>query len=337
MMTVSDDDDALLDATNTDSDGDGVGDNSDAFPDDPNEWSDDGDNGDNADVDSDGNGFADCIVGTTEVADGLCALPDSVQSDLTLTYFSTQDIQQPDYLLTSRVTVGQPGYIANQEELDTVLSNSATLTIEPGVHVRATPEGALMIARGSRLMAVGTRDLPITFSSEDAGEDGVGEWLGLEIGGFAPIYSGDPGQSEACYNSEPNTDHDHSDFNWCNESSTASDIGGDLLHDSSGRIEYVRILEAGAIVGSDGNSFGHYALFMGAVGYNAHCLVHVGGCLGSGVRLQGGAVNLTNLVITESYGPDIDVSHGYKGNLQYLITKKPDQSSVIATGRPLVL
>ena len=171
-------------------------------------------------MDSDGNGFADCIVGTTEVADGLCALPDSVQSDLTLTYFSTQDIQQPDYLLTSRVTVGQPGYIANQEELDTVLSNSATLTIEPGVHVRATPEGGLMVARGSRLMAVGTRDLPITFSSEDAGEDGVGEWIGIEIGGFAPIYSGDPGQSEACYNSEPNTDT-ITQTSIANESSTA--------------------------------------------------------------------------------------------------------------------
>ena len=115
---VADQDDAFpLDVNETvDSDGDGVGDNGDAFPDDGSEWADsDGDGiGDNADVDADGNGYADCPVGTTEVDGNLCLVPSQVRTDLTLTYRASVDIQQPDYLMDSRVEVGNLGYIGRQ-------------------------------------------------------------------------------------------------------------------------------------------------------------------------------------------------------------------------------
>ena len=64
-----------------------------------------------------------------------------------LTYFNTTDYQQPDYFMANRVVVGDGSYIDNQEGLNAVLANSATLTIEPGVHIRAAQEGALTIAR----------------------------------------------------------------------------------------------------------------------------------------------------------------------------------------------
>ena len=157
---VADGDDAFpLDVNETvDSDGDGVGNNSDVFPDDDSEWADsDGDGiGDNADVDADGNGYADCPVGTTEVEGNLCLIPSQVRTDLTLTYRASVDIQQPDYLMDSRVEVGELGYIGSAEDLFRVLDNSATLTLEPGVHVRATSEGRLSIARGSKIHAEGT-------------------------------------------------------------------------------------------------------------------------------------------------------------------------------------
>ena len=109
---VADGDDAFpLDVReSSDRDGDGVGDNGDAFPDDGSEWADsDGDGiGDNADIDADGNGYADCPVGTTEVEGNLCLVPSKVQTDLTLTYRASVDIQQPDYLMDSRVEVGEP-------------------------------------------------------------------------------------------------------------------------------------------------------------------------------------------------------------------------------------
>ena len=116
---VADGDDAFpLDVReSSDRDGDGVGNNSDAFPDDGSEWADgDGDGiGDNADIDADGNGYADCPVGTTEVEGNLCLVPSKVQTDLTLTYRASVDIQQPDYLMDSRVEVGELGYIALQK------------------------------------------------------------------------------------------------------------------------------------------------------------------------------------------------------------------------------
>ena len=170
----------------------------------------DGDgSGDNADVDADGDGFVDCIVGTTKIQDGLCQLPDSIQSDMTLTYLNTPDYQQPDYFMANLVVVGDISYIDNQEQLNAVLANSATLTIEPGVHVRATQEGALVIASGSKLIAVGTQELPITFSSDDEDEAWRRRVDRVEIGGFAPHYDGNPSESDACFNREPNTDHDH--------------------------------------------------------------------------------------------------------------------------------
>ena len=49
--------------------------------------------------------------------------------------------------------------------------------------------------------------------------------------------------------------------------------------------------------------------------------------------LDGGTVNLTNVVISESYNNDIYVAHGYKGNLQYLITKKPDEAGRNSEGQ----
>ena len=86
--------------------------------------------------------------------------------------------------MDSHVEIGNPGYIGSAQDLLRVLDNSATLRLEPGVHVRATSEGLLRIARGSKIHAEGTPELPITFSSIDEGEDGAGEWHGIDIGGF---------------------------------------------------------------------------------------------------------------------------------------------------------
>ena len=163
-------------------------------------------------------------------------IPSDVQTDLTLTYRASVDIQQPDYLMDSEVVVGSLGYIGSAEELFRVLDNSVTLKLEPGVHVRATSEGGLFIARGSMIHAEGTPELPITFSSIDEGEYGAGEWHGIDIGGFSSVFNGNNGGDIiACSQIEENANHEGSHdgrdvpFNWCNEGSAASDIGGNHL------------------------------------------------------------------------------------------------------------
>ena len=199
---ADDDNDGVLDVDDafpidpsetTDSDGDGVGDNGDVFPEDPSEWLDtDNDGvGDNADIDANGNGFGNCAAGTTEIEDGLCVLPDRINSDLTLTYLSSDDVQPSKYLLNTQVHVGDDYYISDLQTLEEqVLATSTAVTIEPGVHIVATEQGSLTITRGSKLIAAGTADYPITFSSIDDGYDGVGEWGGIAVLGFAPHISG---------------------------------------------------------------------------------------------------------------------------------------------------
>ena len=73
-----------------------------------------------------------------------------------------------------------------------------TLTIRPGVQVRAFGDGVLLVTRGSKLNAAGSPVSPITFSSvQDDDLFGEGEWGGVIIQGFAPQYG--QGGSGACF------------------------------------------------------------------------------------------------------------------------------------------
>ena len=80
------------------------------------------------------------------------------------------------------------------------VTNGATLTIEPGTVIKAqngTGDNikSLIVTRGSKIMAVGTADNPIIFTSvnddvndpDDLPWDAVGEWGGIAILGAAPI------------------------------------------------------------------------------------------------------------------------------------------------------
>ena len=135
--------------------------------------------------DSGGETPAECPEGTTEVSEGLCELPATVDSDLTLT-------AGVSYLMTDRVTVGNGNGQLETNGDGTLDDGSAvqavTLTIEAGVEVRGKTGtfANLLITRGSKIMAMGTADAPIVFSSDDDGYDGSGEWGGLIIHGYAP-------------------------------------------------------------------------------------------------------------------------------------------------------
>ena len=95
---------------------------------------------------------------------------------------------------------------------------------------------------------------------------------------------------------------------------------------NSGVLAYVRILEAGRS-GADDILIHRRrpALILGAVGYETQVSsVQIKGAAGDGIQLWGGTVNLSKVVITDTYGSDIDVQGGYKGNVQYLITNSFD-------------
>jgi hypothetical protein len=334
---VIDDEDAFpLDANETlDSDGDGVGDNGDVFPDDDSESIDsDGDGvGDNSDVDADGNGYADCPVGTTEVEDGVCQLPESIQasSHLILHHKSkADDYGASSYLLVGETNVGgEYGHIHDEQQLVTLLSQGSTLTIEPGAHIRAAKRGQIIVHRGSKIIAEGTAEQPITFSSDDEGYDGYGEWGGIALVGFAPRYSSTDDGDKACFDKQENTDNrslDSAPFNWCNEGNNWGTAGGNLNADSSGILRYVRIFEAGERETDHGDGTqDEPALALISVGYGTQLShLQIGNVSREGIYFEGGTVNLDHLVFNEVYGRDLFQRFGYRGNIQYLLSKKPD-------------
>ena len=145
--------------------------------------------------------------------------------------------------------MGYDWYFNDVESLQELLARKVELTIEPGVDVVATPFGSLRVLRGSKLNASGTAEQPITFSSIDDGYDGVGEWGGIALLGFAPIYYGDSHETDACFNRDGNNtgrDLSEAPFNWCNDGSNYGNAGGDHFADSSGSLRYLRILESGS-------------------------------------------------------------------------------------------
>src|SRR5688500_16270842 len=69
------------------------------------------------------------------------------------------------------------------------VNNGAVLTIEPGTIVKSdiSQKGALIIERGSKIIADGTVTDPIIFTSgKPSGEKAPGDWGGIIILGKAP-------------------------------------------------------------------------------------------------------------------------------------------------------
>ena len=268
----------------------------------------DGNTGDgDSDGDSGGNiggeTPAECPEGTTEVSEGLCELPATVNSDLTLT-------AGVSYLMTDRVTVGNGNGQLETNGDGTLDDGSAvqsvTLTIEAGVDVRGKTGtfANLLITRGSKIMAMDTADAPIVFSSDDDGYDGSGEWGGLIIHGYAPHNECAVGGSYCDIDSE-------------GESGFA---GGYDPQDSSGVLNYVVVAEGGYEF-STGNEINGISLISVGGGTEMD-YIQVHGNSDDGIEFYGGNVNLKHGVFTNNNDDSVDWDEGYQGNLQYIIVKQ---------------
>ena len=103
------------------------------------------------------------------------------------------------------------------------IRENATLNIQQGTTVigEAGSVGTLIVERGGRLNAIGTREQPIVFTSDQAvGSRGRGDWGGLIINGRAPVNR--PG---GVYVGEGDT----------------GQAGGLDPNDNSGSLRYVRV------------------------------------------------------------------------------------------------
>ena len=239
------------------------------------------------------------VVPETEVISGNILENKTLTSDRT-------------WILQGVVNVGD-GSNRIENLADITNANNVTLTIEPGTNIVADSDGTLIINRGSKINAEGTADAPITFSSQlDDDFDGLGEWGGIIVQGFAPHYA--PGSNALC-----------ADSGFCNVQGEGGDetvkfFGGDNPADDSGVIKYVRIAEAGKVAVADNEVNG---LTLQGVGHKTVLeYIQVHNNLDDGVEWFGGTANAKYLVLTGNDDDDIDFDEGYKGNIQFAIIQK---------------
>jgi len=212
------------------------------------------------------------------------------------------------------------------------------LTIEPGVIVKGEAGSAenatvLLVARGGKLMAEGTEEEPIIFTSvADEIEPGEiespnllptvnGLWGGVIILGDAPISASNAGgqltqvQIEGIPTSDPNGLY-----------------GGDDKVDNSGIIKYVSIRHGGTNIGS-GNEIN--GLTLGGVGSGTvidH--VEIVANQDDGIEFFGGTVSATNVLVWNSYDDGLDTDQAWNGSVDNFIIVAPNTGSAFELDGP---
>jgi hypothetical protein len=213
--------------------------------------------------------------------------------------------------VSSDITTNTTWTAGNTYQLTRIISvaNGATLTIEPGTRIIGAPVvtgqapavTALMVLRGSRINAVGTRAAPIVMTS--AGQPGdrfPGDWGGLILVGNAR--SNRTGRTVV----EGPAPADTVGWN-----------GGTNDADNSGALVYTRVEFAGAAaqLNVELNSFSFYAVGSGT---RLEYLQAVRG-LDDMFEWFGGTVDARYLVSYESGDDHFDAAEGYRGRLQFFI------------------
>ncbi len=193
-----------------------------------------------------------------------------------------------------------------------------TLTIQPGVIVKGR-EGsgsnatALIVARGGKLIAEGTAESPIIFTSvadqilpgeiasPNLDPNVPGLWGGLLVLGKAPISAAtDEMQIEGIPVSDLNGRY-----------------GGSISNDNSGILKYISIRHGGANIG-EGNEIN--GLTLGGVGSETIVEnIEIIANDDDGVEFFGGTVNVNNILVWNQFDDGIDTDQAWAGTLDNFI------------------
>lgn len=197
-----------------------------------------------------------------------------ISQDMTLTYPNTYNLR---------------GFV--------YVTNGATLTIEPGVVIKGekASKATLIVERGGKLIAEGTKERPIVFTSAQApGSRKPGDWGGIILLGKAKNNKGEQ----------------------TIEGGVRSQHGGNDDADNSGILKYVRCEFAGIEYSVDNEI---NAITFGSVGSGTTVdYVQVSYSGDDSYEWFGGAVNCKHLVALGTWDDDFDTDNGFSGKLQFL-------------------
>ena len=233
--------------------------------------------------------------------------------------------QTTNVLVTSNITTNTTWTSDNVYELAgrITITNGATLTIQPGTIIKGqagtgSNATALLVARGGKIIADGTSELPIiftsvadeitpeqvkqgNFTSPNLDPSSQGLWGGVIILGYAPISAS---ANEIQIEGIPTTD--------------ANGLyGGNNPTDNSGILKYVSIRHGGANIGN-GNEIN--GLTLGGVGSSTIIEnIEIVGNQDDGVEFFGGTVNVNNLIVLYAGDDAIDTDQSWGGTLNNFI------------------
>lgn len=171
-----------------------------------------------------------------------------------------------------------------------------TLTIEPGTVIKGdkTSKATLVVQRGGKLVAAGTAQQPIVFTSNEApGNRRRGDWGGIVIAGAAPVNLANPTV----------------------EATPDSNFGGTDPNDNSGILRYVRIEFPGIAFAPDTEING---LTLGGVGAGTEInYVQISYSGDDAFEWFGGTVNAKHLIAFRTLDDNWDTDNGFRGKVQY--------------------
>lgn len=183
----------------------------------------------------------------------------------------------------------------------------ATLTIEKGTTLMGdnATKAILLVEAGGKIMAEGTAEQPIVFTSQaKAGERSPGDWGGVVVLGKAPANVAAPSVEGILKNGQG--------------SSTA--YGGSDENDSSGIIRFVRIEYSGVLLSQDNEVNGITFAGVGRGTQVDH--VQVRQTLDDCFEFFGGTVDAKYLACQHNQDDGFDFDLGYRGRLQFLVLQQ---------------
>ena len=189
------------------------------------------------------------------------------------------------------------------------VKKGVTLNIEKGTHLYGSKEhdGTLVIERGAKLIANGTEDMPIVFTSDQPeGQRAPGDWGGVVLLGNAPTNlraqdgSSQSGQVEGL--------------------SQDGAYGGNDSEDSSGSLRYIRIEYAGTEIapGNELNGLTLAGVGSGTIVDHIQVRHSKDDCF----EFFGGTVNAKYLLCQYPGDDGVDWDFGYTGKLQFVIVQQ---------------
>ena len=187
------------------------------------------------------------------------------------------------------------------------IRQGATLDIQAGTRIigEAGSVGTLIVERGGRLNAIGTREQPIVFTSDQpVGSRSRGDWGGIIVNGRAPINV--PGGEAA------------------GEGDTGV-YGGTDPNDNSGSMRYVRVEFSGVEFSPDNELNGIAFQAVGRGGSYDYIQAHMS--RDDAIEFFGGTADIKHAIMSNAADDSLDWTFGWTGRAQFLaITQRGDDA-----------